>query len=444
MRPRAAISQKGESLAVWRGLDDKMHYATSASGKAAFSAPHEIVNPSETLDDQIVAFAPSGAAVVAWKGSFHVYAAVRDPGGSFAPTQGVEAESCSGGDFHAAIDDAGAAVLDWSSDWRRLSSEKECEVGGTPTWLRAAYRAPGHSFDAPVNAAEMDGWSDAGGVTVSGTGRATISAKGWMLSPSSPSYETALTRLPDGSYGDAQTIVREAPVEEPALLAEDAVGDLYSVAGVRTYEEMGEPGDAGPVSGMLANLAPAGGGFAAEAASLLTGRGEFFSAPVIAAAGREHAATAWQAGRRIELSDIQPGEPPANPSETPLPAPVVPPVGTGSTDTGLTGSSTVTDGKAVAGASGGVAGTIATRAAAHLPVTEPRLTVTGRSDRAIAVSVRLLSRGRVIRSVHARLLRGRFTARIEITGLAPGHYRLEIVRRRGTRQHTEDRAVNVG
>jgi hypothetical protein len=265
-----------------------------------------------------------------------------------------------------------------------------------------------------------------------------------MLSPSSPAYETALTRLPDGSYGDAQTIVREAAVQEPALLAEDAAGDLYSVVGVRTYEEMGEPGDAGPVSEMLANLALAGGGFAAEATSLLTARGELFSAPVIAAAGREHAETAWQAGPRIELSDIQPGEPPASPGEAPPPAPVVPPAGIGSTDTGLTSSSTVTDEKPVAGASGGVAGTTATGATAHVRVTEPRLTVTGRSGRATVVSVRLLSRDRVIRSVRAKLLRGRFTARIEITGIAPGHYRLEIVRRRGTRRRIEDRAVNVG
>jgi hypothetical protein len=437
MYPQAAIAGDGEGLAIWRGLDEQVHWATSAPGSESFSAPRAIANPSEDLFNQTVAVSSNGAAVVAWTDYSAVYSAVREPGGSFGATQTVESKSCAGDDLHAAIDDAGAAVLDWSVDWRELS-EKECEVGGTPTWLRAAYRSPGKPFDVPVNAAEMEGWSRAGGVAVSPAGRVSISAKGKLLSPTATSYDTALTRLSNGAYGDPEAIVQKAPVEEPAVLAYDAAGNLYAAADTRTYEEGPEEGVAIPVSGVLANIAPAGGRFATESIWLQSGLHGFDSLPVVAAAGEGHALAAWEAdGRlsRIELSEAQPGEQSSGEASPSGSEETVPGTGEQNVPAGQSATS--------AGAARGVAGTIASRSAVVHAAPRRRLTVTGRSERAGEVVVRLVRSGRVVRSVRARLRQGRFEAVLSIAGVPPGHYRLQILRRRGSSQRTEVRAANL-
>jgi hypothetical protein len=208
MHPRAAITDGGEALAMWRGLDERIHYTERHPSGAHFAQP-------ETIGKQgTMVFSPGGTALAVWgegEGlAAHLVAAVEQPGLPLAPAETIEATAC--GELHAAINDAGDAVVDWTTT-------KQCESGGEPVWLRASYRPAGGHFGAPLDAAELGGWAQAGGVAVSPKGRAELSAKGWMTNPAYPGYVTALTRLPDGSYGAAETISNQELLESPPVLA---------------------------------------------------------------------------------------------------------------------------------------------------------------------------------------------------------------------------------
>jgi hypothetical protein len=128
---------------------------------------------------------------------------------------------------------------------------------------------------------------------------------------------TALTRLPDGSYGAPETISNQELLEGPPALASDAEGNLYAAADTRDYWS-GQ-------SGIFANVAPAGT-FAAESQWLQTLQEEFESPPSLVAAGEGQVAAAWLAGpvggERVEVATLasaegtppQDGTPPQGPS----------------------------------------------------------------------------------------------------------------------------------
>jgi hypothetical protein len=422
MHPRVAIADNGETIAMWRGLDERTHYTERAPSGAHFAQP-KTINGQGTL-----VFSPDGTALAAWgegEGlAAHLVAAVKQPGMPFGPAETIETSAC--GELHAAINDAGDAVVDWTTT-------KQCESGGEPVWLRASYRPAGGHFGAPVDAAEMGGWSQAGGVAVSPKGRVELSAKGWMTNPAHPGYVTALTRLPDGSYGAPETISNQELLESPPVLAFDAEENFYAAAETRDWW-------GGLESGILANVAPAAGTFAAESQWLQTLQDEYENPPSLVAAGEGQAAAVWLAGeQRVELATLASAEgaPPQDPPPAPPPtssAPPTPSSGAGSVTGGATaasaegtpsqGQAPPPAGSAAANPSGGVAGSASERAAA-----QPRhLTVTGRVGGARSILVRLIRGGQVVRSSKARLAKDGFRALLSLDGLRPGDYQIEILR----------------
>jgi hypothetical protein len=422
MRPQAVITDSGEALVFWRGLDERFRYTERLPGGTHFAQPQTLGHTGS------LALSPDGTALAVWgegeELAAHLVADIKRPGLPFEPAETIDALAC--GELHAAINDAGDAVVDWTTT-------KECDSGGDVV-LHADYRPAGGHFGASVDAAELGGWARAGGVAVSPAGRVAISTQGWMTSPASPAYVTALTRLPDGSYGAPETISHQELLEDPPVLAFDAEGNLYAAADTRDYWGELE-------SGILANVAPAGGTFAPESEWLQTLLYEYEYPPALVTAGEGQVAAVWLADEeRVELATLASAE--ATPPQDPQPAVPVPATNpsseAGSVSGGAAASAedTPSQGPASTGApsaanpSGAVAGSISGHAAAR----HQQLTVTGRVGGARSIGVLLIDGRRVVRSGKARLSKGSFRALLSLDGLRPGSYRIEILRR-GERWH---------
>lgn len=453
MYPHVGIAADGEAVAVWAGLDGRLHYATRPAGSDGFGAPRSVTNPGgTTMFSPSIDISPGGSAVAAWTDYQHVYATVREAGGSFGAVQTVESAKCEFDGVHAAIDAAGVAVLEWPT------TNDECDSGVAVT-LMAAYRPPGETFEAPVAAAAMGGWSWAGDPAVSPAGRVTISALGEMTRPASPGSLTALTRSADGSWGEPEAISRDDAVEEPPALAYDAAGNLYGGSDTRTYEE----GSGEPISGIVGNIAPAGEGFAAESSLLQSVRGELDTAPVIAAAGSGQAVAAWATGvvgerfsaevsSALSRSDgAEAGPPPASEEAggeagAPSASESAPDDGAqhgGAGDTTAAGVSvSVSPGASTTTASTGTAPTAGKPGDG--PVSPARgLAVTGPADGARWIVVRLLRAGHLLTTARARISHGRYRAILEIGSLRHGRYRLEVLMGRGTHERRAYRWIEL-
>ncbi len=401
MYPRVAITAAGEAIAMWKGLaTSDIHYAERPPGGAHFAAPQTI-----GTEPGVLAFSPGGTALAVWWEGNETVAAVKPPGSPFdTPETIAPAKQCSR--LQAAINDVGDAVIAWTVS-------PVCGGGQEPNSLQAVYRPAGRHFGPLVDVAQISGWADVGGVAVSPQGRVAISASGHILSPASPSPVTTFTRLPDGTYGTPETISNQA-VDEPPVLAFDAEGNLYAAAETRNYWQHDE-------SGVLANVAPAGGTFAPESQWLQILPEEFERLPSLVAAGEGQAAAMWTAGPdRVELATLAPAK--AAPSETP-------PAGASPT--------------------GGVAGSLSQHAATpHTQVTcdaasPSQLTVTGRAKGARSILVRLLRGNRIVRSCNARLASGHFRALLSLGGLPLGRYRVQIVRRTRRWHRSEYRSLRL-
>ena len=445
---KAVIDRQGEALVVWQGLEH-MVYATRTPGAQSFSVPVEVSNPGLSLDRPGIAIASNGSAVVAWTGWVEkktngkswrgAFAAVRDAKGAFGQAQTLEVAPCLyPDDVHDAINEAGQAIVSWTAN------QLECESVLT-AGVRASYRDPGHPFQTPVGISPQT-LALAGGDAVSPSGTVTVSgrASGSMV---------ALTRMPDGSYGNRQVISQDQPFEDPPVLATDAAGNLYAATDTREEVPGPEPGDDVPESAIIANVAPAGGGFAAE--SVLQNRyEEYDSMPVFATAGDGQAALIWSAGtvasrRRAYLAMLQPEGPP------PTPSPPVTPEGATPPPSPAPIQATTSAGQASALSPTGImTSPIPTAQSSVLGVTQeatgtgPRpaqLVVRGRVGKhASAVVVRLLRGRDVLRTAHGHIVDGHFRALLSVVGLPRGRYRMQILMRRGRRKLLEQRWISLG
>lgn len=440
---KAAIDKHGEALAVWEGgFPNHMVYATRAAGAQSFSAPVAVTNPGLSLDRPGIAIANNGSAVVAWTGSVEkrtngkswraAFAAVREAGGAFGPAQTLELAPCMySSSVDTAINEAGQAVVSWTAE------KPECE-SVLSDGVRASYRAAGQPFQNPaiippqtLNAAGGDAVSSSGTVTVSGQGSGAL---------------VALTRMPDGSYGYREVISAGQPFWDPPALATDAGGNLYAASDTREWVPGPERGNYVPESRIIANFAPAGGGFAAESSLLQTVYREYDSMPAFATAGDGQAAVIWTAGtvasrRRAYLSMPQPEGPALTPSPPATPEPPPPPLkpAQAGTSEGQTSSP-----------SSAVTGPPTTTRQSSVPTMNnitprpPHLLVRGRvGSHTSRVVVRLLRDGSVLRTAHARLGGGHFRARLSVAGLPRGRYRIQILLRGAGREHVEQRWVSL-
>jgi hypothetical protein len=442
------IDRHGEALVVWQGMADNMLYATRAPGAQTFSAPVEVSNPGLSLDRPGIAIASDGAAVLGWTGTVEkrtngkswvgAFAAVREPGGAFAPAQTLELAPCMRSDrTYTEINDAGQAVVSWTAE------KPECE-SVISDGVRASYRTPGEPFQTPARIAP-ETLNVAGGDAVSPNGTVTVSGHG-------TGGLIALTRMPDGSYGDREVISDAQSLWDSPALAADAAGNLYAASDTREWVPGPEPGEDVPESTIIANIAPADEGFAAESSLLQTGYKDIDSLPVIATAGDGQAAMIWSAGtvasrRQAYLSMAQPEGSAPPPSSPPTPETTAPPPArdpnpappsatqTSSPSPALAPSSTTSPQRSVLAATEKGTGTA---------LRSLQMVVRGRvGSHASAVTVRLLRGGKVLRAAHAHIDAGHFHALLSIAGLPHGRYRLQILLRRGARERVEQRWISV-
>jgi hypothetical protein len=429
-----------------------MLYATRAPGAQSFSAPVAVTNPGNSLDRPSIAIASDGSAVVAWTGWVEkntngkswegAFAAVREAGGAFAPTQTLEEAPCLYPDYiHDAINDAGQAVVSWTAN------QPECESVLT-AGVRASYRDPARPFQAPVPITPQT-LTLAGGDAVAPDGTVTVSGDG----PNQSDSLVAVRRMRDGSYGDREVIGEGQPFENPPALAVDAAGNLYAATDTRTWVSGPPPetGDDVPDSGIVANIALAGDGFAAQDSWLQTADGELNSMPSVATAGDGQAVVIWTTGlvsrrSRAEISLLQPEGPSPTPPPTPEGDTPPPPlelvqatISAGQTSssplTGLTASPITT-------AQSSVRGTIQkATGAARRP---SQIVVRGRVRKHDSdVVVRLLRGKEVLRTVHAHIAGGHFHALVSAVGLPRGRYRIQIQMRRGRHRVVKQRWISV-
>jgi hypothetical protein len=443
------IDGHGEALVVWQGLPNNMLYATRAAGAQGFSVPVELSNPGLSLDRPGLAIASNGSAVVAWTGWVDkrtngkywtgAFAAVREAKGAFAPTQTLELAPCMRSDFvHTAINDAGQAVVSWTAE------KPECE-SVISDGVRASYRDPGQAFQSPASFTPQE-LGVAGGDSVSPSGTVIVSGRG-------SGALLAFRRMPDGSYGDRETISRERPFEDPPVLATDAAGDLYAAAETRNSVPGPEEGDYVSEGTVIANFAPVGGGFGAESVLQTIYEG-YDSIPVLATAGDGQAAMIWTAGnvasrRRAYLSMLQPEGPPSAPSPPPAPEgapppspPLAPIEPTTAEQTSALLAMVVVPPPTIATVHGSVLGAIqrATRPAQQ----RPSLIVRGRTGRhASAVVVRLFRGTDLLRTARAHIGDGRFRALLSVAGLPRGRYRMQILLRGGRRERSQQRWISL-
>ncbi len=425
-----------------------MLYATRAPGALSFSAPVKVSNPGLSLDRPGIAIASDGAAVVGWTGSVEkktngsswtgAFAAVREAKGAFGPAQTLELAPCMRSDWtHAAINDAGQAVVSWTSE------KPECESVITDG-VRASYRAPGQSFQSPASFTPQT-LAIAGGDAVSPSGTVIVSGRGGGAL-------VAFKRMPEGSYGDRGVISEHESLEEPPAIATDSGGNLYAASYTRDFVPGPEEGDDVPEDAIVANFAPLGGGFAAESV-LQTTYEEFESMPVIATAGDGQAAIIWAAGTvqsrsRAYLSMLQPGgaSPPPSPPATPegsTPPPSLAPV-QATTSAGQTSTppSTPATPSPTATGRGSVLGAI--QKATGTAQQPPQLVVRGRVGQHVsAVVVRLFRGADVLRTAHAHIGGGHFRALLNVAELPRGRYQMKISLQRGRRRLSERRWVSL-
>jgi hypothetical protein len=439
------IDRHGEALVVWQGMADNMLYATRALGAQTFSAPVEVSNPGLSLDRPGIAIASDGAAVVGWTGTVEkrtngkswvgAFAAVREPRGAFAPAQKLELAPCMRSDrTYTAINDAGQAVVSWTAE------KPECE-SVISDGVRASYRTPDEPFQTPASIAPQT-LNVAGGDAVSPNGTVTVSGSG-------TGGLIALTRMPDGSYGDREVISDAQSLwDSPA----DAAGNLYAASDTREWVPGPEPGEDVPESTIIANIAPAGEGFAAESSLLQTGYKDIDSMPVFATAGDGQTAMIWSAGtvasrRQAYLSIAQPEGSAPGPSSPPAPETTAPPPARNQNQAPPSATQTSSPSPAVAPSSTTSpqhSVLAATERGTGAALRSLQIVVRGRiGSHASAVTVRLLRGGKVLRAAHAHIDAGRFHALLSIAGLPHGRYRLQILLRRGARQHVEQRWISV-
>jgi hypothetical protein len=439
---KVAIDQQGEALVVWGQDLEHMAYATRAPGAQRFSVPIELSNPGRSLDRPVISIASNGSAVVAWTGWVEkttngkswtgAFAAVRDAKGAFGSAQALELAPCmSSSQVDSAINDAGQAVVSW------MSAKSECE-SVISDGVKASYRAPGQAFQRPASIPPQT-LGVAGGDAVSPSGVVTVSGRG-------SGGLVALRRMSDGSYGDRSVISQDPRFEDPPVLASDAAGNLYAASDMRQWVPGPKPGDDVPESAMLANFAPAGGGFASENV-LQTVYDEYDSMPVFATAGDGQAAVIWSAGtvaskRRAYLSVLQPE------GTTPTPSPPATPEGGTPTPPLNPVQAATTVGQTLASSPGFTASSVTTAQGSVLGTARkarpPQLVVRGRVEKhAAVVVVRLLRRGAVLRTAHARIADGYFRALLSVVGLPGGRYRLQILTRRGRSKLLEQRWISL-
>jgi hypothetical protein len=447
---KVGIDEHGEALVAWQGYPEHMLYATRAPGAQSFSSSVAVTNPGNSLDRPSIAIASDGSAVVAWTGWVEkatngkswqgAFAAVREAGGAFAPTQTLEVAPCLYPDYvYDAINDAGQAVVSWTAN------QPECESVLT-AGVRASYRDPARPFEAPVPITPQT-LTLAGGDAVAPDGTVTVSGDG----PNQSDSLVAVRRMRDGSYGDREVIGQGQPFEHPPALATDVAGNLYAATDTRTWVSGPPPetGDDVPDSGIVGNIALAGNGFAAEDSWLQTADGELNSMPIVATAGDGQAAVIWTTGlvsrrSRAEVSMLQPEGPNPTPPATPEGGTPPPPLElvqattragqTSSPLTGLTASPTTS-------AQSSVRGTIQkATGAARRP---SQIVVRGRVGKHdSAVVVRLLRGKAVLRTVQAHIAGGHFRALVSAVGLPSGRYRIQI-QLRGRHTLVEQRWISL-
>lgn len=417
--PQVSIAADGSVFALWDPGDGTIHYVGRAAGASSFGAIHVLASPGG-YPSFYPAFAigPNGDAVAAWEDYHHLYAAVRPAGGTFGAVQTLQS-SCVTGLPYDAINDKGAAVVDWTY------TDSACDSGVAPTLVKAAYRPAGGNFGSAATAAEMGAWAGAGSAAVSPSGIATVATLGNLTSPASTAAATALSRRSDGSWGDPQPISYDTSINGSPVLAYDSAGNLYSAYDTRAY-----PGDSTADSGFFAAFAPAGGSFSGQDSQLSQTDGQVGMPPVLATAGSGSAIAVWTTGVvnsyfYAQASTYGPdttGSSGSSGSSGPS-GPSGSPASSGSSGSSGSPASSGSSGSSASPASPGSSGSAGSPSPGSVAVPSAPATTPGGAGKARRLII--TGRARHARTVHVALVRGR---RVYARGIAkPVHGRYRVV-----------------
>jgi hypothetical protein len=340
-----ATDAAGNSIVVWErehasGASHDIQMATRSPG-TAFSAP---VDLSLTSTDPVVAMAPDGEAVIAWRhfaaGKYAIQVATRHPGGGLsAPVTVTEVPTNTQPvGIHLAVDEAGAIVVAWSQ------LDPGSELKHPPFFIMSSVRPPGGSFSTPKRISppepshlpappgeepaqktaryegEVDDWSERGlyatgaDVAIDGAGNATVV---WSYFDAEETLMQASTRPAAGSFSPYATLSAAGFKADEARVGVDAAGN---VTAVWRYRE-------GTVKGGITNLGlqaatkPPAGGFSSPTA--ISPPGVAAEVPRLAVTPSGTATVLWRIIEgnvpiALQTVDIPPGGSPTAVEEVPL------------------------------------------------------------------------------------------------------------------------------
>ena len=248
--PAIAADAAGDVVAVWaepEGVGQMVVLAAERVAGGTFGAPTVVAGPGAGVGEPAVALDAHGDALVSWSRGGAIEAALRPAGGAFAAPEDLSVESEEGSSPVAAFDSAGDAVVAWEAASNR----------GLPVFhtVEANVRPVGSGFGVPH---ELD------------------------------SLEQT-----------ASESIRFAPLRITA----DGTGDLY-LAWAESYEQRGGPGEERFSSAVKVAKRPPKGPFSIEP-PLAVDKGEgavteSVSAPALAADARGDAVVAWAAAAKGE------------------------------------------------------------------------------------------------------------------------------------------------
>jgi hypothetical protein len=148
--PQVAINRAGDAVAVWAdssGGNSIVRAAVRPAG-GSFSAPVSVSEPGESALEPQVALDQAGDAVVVWRGlsatRWIVRAAVRAAGGAFSAPVDVSPTDQDSQGPQVAMDQAGDAVVAWEN------------VGGANRIVQAAVHSAAGAFSPPADLSAAD------------------------------------------------------------------------------------------------------------------------------------------------------------------------------------------------------------------------------------------------------------------------------------------------
>ncbi len=228
--PQVAMDARGDATVVWMHDSSAQLVVESAyrPEQGGWETASLVSVPGEEGGDPFVAIDARGDLLAAWRGAYEgegfVRAAYRPAGGSWnepvnASAAGEEVEPNS---VRTALDPEGDAMVAWSG--------YHTEVGGWSV-VRAAYKAAGGAWEAPVSLSAAGGNGFPSDVVFDQSGNAALI---WQWADSSRNLIQASYRSAGGEWEAAVNLSGESGQAVDPVVVLDAPGDATAADGDAT------------------------------------------------------------------------------------------------------------------------------------------------------------------------------------------------------------------